>query len=87
MPRHALALALPTVELSVTATSEELELLSAAALQRRMSLRDFLRVQIMAAAKSAAKAGRMAAGPAKPEPAQGLDKSQNIGFLQPAFLP
>jgi hypothetical protein len=74
----------PTVELSVSATSEELELLAAAAQLRRMSLREYLRIQVIAAAKAVA----------RPGPAQGqesttadLPKSLRATGLRPVFLP
>jgi hypothetical protein len=75
-----------TVELSVSATSEELALLSAAAQKRRLSLRDFLRLQVMAAAKAASK-------PEQNKPAaisdsgQGLAERLAASGLRPAFLP
>jgi hypothetical protein len=75
-----------TVELSVTATSEELALLSAAAQRRRMSLRDFLRIQVMAAAKLAAK-NEKASPTAASSTSQGLAESFVPGALKPAFLP
>jgi uncharacterized protein (DUF1778 family) len=87
MTRHALAIAAPTVELSVTATSEELALLSAAAQHRHLSLRDFLRLQIMAAAKTAAKAGYLAATAATHDGPKRLIESGNRAMLRPAFFP
>ncbi|MDX2144706.1 MAG: hypothetical protein SFV19_15225 [Rhodospirillaceae bacterium] len=41
----------PTVELSVFATSEELKLLAEAAERHRMSLREYLRFQVLQAAR------------------------------------
>jgi hypothetical protein len=74
----------PTVELSVSATSEELALLAAAAQLRRMSLREYLRLQVMAAARAVA----------RPGPADGqesttadLPKSLRTAGLRPVFLP
>ena len=75
-----------TVELSVSATSEELELLSAAAQRRRMSLRDFLRLQVMAAAKIAAKSEKASSPNPRPS-SEGLAESFAAGALRPAFLP
>jgi hypothetical protein len=75
-----------TVELSVSATSEELELLSAAAQKRRMSLRDFLRLQVMAAARTAAKSEKTGSAIARPT-SPGLAESFAAGALRPAFLP
>lgn len=75
-----------TVELSVTATSEELELLSAAAQRRRMTLRDFLRLQVMAAAKIAAKSEK-AVPLATRASTEGLAERFAAGALRPAFLP
>jgi hypothetical protein len=76
----------PTVELSVAATSEELALLSAAAQKRRMSLRDFLRLQVMAAAKLAAKSDKADVLPS-PTPNLGLAETFTSNGLRPVFLP
>lgn len=55
MPASPKTLESPDVELSLSATSAELAVLSAAAKKKKLSLRDFLRLQIMAAAKAASK--------------------------------
>lgn len=75
-----------TVELSVSATSEELELLAAAARQRRVSVREFLRLQVMAAAKSVLKAHRQHPQSADSGLGHHTD-GPNPGLLRPAFLP
>jgi len=76
----------PTVELSVAATSEELVLLSAAAHKCRMSLRDFLRLQVMAAAKLAAKTDKADVSPIQ-SPNLGLADTFASNGLRPVFLP
>ncbi|MBL8644600.1 MAG: hypothetical protein JNK21_11755 [Rhodospirillaceae bacterium] len=73
----------PTVELSIAATSEELEILAAAAQRRHMTLKDFLRIQLVSAAKAAAK-------PEPESPAKAprkADLEHNGGALTHAFLP
>ncbi len=73
----------PTVELSIAATSEELAILSAAAQRKQMSLKDFLRIQLMSAAKAASKpTAAIAPKTAVSSPADG-----NLAALKPAFLP
>jgi hypothetical protein len=74
-----------TVELSVPATSEELKLLAAAAELRRLSLRDFLRLSVRAAANAAARPHR---GPGRDAPSArtGPPRPQ-APALTPAFLP
>ena len=73
----------PTVELSIAATSEELAILSAAAQRKHMTLKDFLRIQLMSAAKAASKPEPIS--PARsPGPAP-LELNQTA--LKPAFLP
>jgi hypothetical protein len=73
----------PTVELSIAATSEELAILSAAAQRKQMSLKDFLRLQLVSAAKAASKA---AAAQAPRVSAPSPSDSRLVG-LKPAFLP
>ncbi len=77
---------MPDVELSLSATSAELALLSAAAQKRKLSLRDFLRLQIMAAAKAALKPERILPRPLSDSPG-GLAERNVSGSLRPAFLP
>jgi hypothetical protein len=74
----------PTVELSVSATSEELELLAAAAQLRRMSVREYLRIQVMAAAKAVARSS-----PTRSLESASLElpKSLSTAGLRPVFLP
>ena len=80
------AIGLPDVELSLSATSAELAVLSAAAQKRKLSLRDFLRLQIMAAAKAALKPERISSPP-RSDSADGLTERYTAGGLRPAFLP
>lgn len=84
-------LSVPTVELSVMATSEELEILAAAAQRRHLSLKDYLRLQVMALAKMAAKTERVVAdalpGPAPQPPSRSPALRPENHFLRPAFLP
>jgi hypothetical protein len=82
-----MATSFPSVELSIAATSEELAILSAAAQARHMSLKDFLRLQLMSVAKAAAKTQ-----PESPA-AVAVAVAPNLGFergpaaLKHAFLP
>jgi len=82
-----LSRATPTVELSVVATSEELEILALAAQHRQMTLKDFLRLQLVAVAKAALKAERAPKPDVLPKPVQSLALPPPYGPLKPAFLP
>lgn len=82
-----MARGLPSVELSIAATSEELAILSAAAQARHMSLKDFLRIQLVLAAKAAAKTAAESAAPVIVQTASNLTFERNQASLKPAFLP
>ncbi len=82
-----IAKALPSVELSIAATSEELEILAAAAQRKHMSLKDFLRVQLVSAAKAMAKTAPESAPKKTAKSSQNDVFVHNDGAFRPAFLP
>jgi hypothetical protein len=82
-----LAQTLPSVELSIAATSEELEILAAAAQRKHMSLKDFLRVQLVLAAKAATKTAPESPRGQPPKAPEKGAFERNQSALTHAFLP
>ncbi len=78
---------IPTVELSIAATSEELEILAAAAQRKQMTLKDFLRLQLVAAAKAAVRLGAESPPPKTPKAAQNQASAHPECAPKPVFLP